>query len=154
VISWSTSDPSVNLASLVSNPALLSISLKNGNHVVKMVLPANSLTGRSMSYTFILLIRSSFFIGVRESQWTTFIRVNCWFLLAMETELETTFSFSANQWFDVDLPLSYQFGYFKTNGRPNEMEILRIRSESSFDYRILPARKSFESPTEMWFVSV
>jgi hypothetical protein len=57
------------------------------------------------------------------------------------TEINTTFTFVASQWYDADLPLQYQFGYMASSGTA---VTLRSKAEVAFWSGVLTAGSSFD----------
>jgi hypothetical protein len=142
-VSWSISDPTIDLASISLVPTVTKLSdvSSSTTSLFNLVLSANSLPERS-TFTFKLICEvlggvSSFaaitvringppFVGVLTSNPT------------QGTMLNTSFQLVASRFEDDDIPLTYEFGYY-SSGTNGAIMVLQSKSLKSHVSSTLPA---------------
>jgi hypothetical protein len=140
---WSVDDPSVELSRVSLSPISQLLFPGSGN-VFNLAVSANSLPAQS---TFIFTLSCSLVNGASSSSSVTITTNSPPYGGSLEVVpthgvvLSTTFSFSASDWLDEDLPLSYQFGYLSSQD-DQEMTVLRSKIELSHTSLLLPLGSS------------
>ena len=133
---WSLDDSSVSLASSLQTPT--SHSLPAGSHTVYLVLSPDSLVGKATPYLFSLSVGTvsasvSVTVNTAPSPGIFAITPN------NGTAMSTKFVFSADKWTDVDVPVTYEFGYVTKKG---SVSVVRGRAENTFASTSLAAGDS------------
>ena len=131
---WSVDDQSISLRSNLLTPLSVSIPAFTAR-TMNFVLEANSLPSRG-SVTFSLSCgpsTASFQVVTNSPPLPGSFTVTP----NEGTELSTVFRFSADAWTDVDLPLTYQFGFISSSSRSKLL--IKSRSDSIFGSSTLPA---------------
>ncbi len=148
--SWSLDSNSrdVELSKISLSPLIQRIAKKDNmkdesilqSMTMYLAIAANSLTAGA-SYTFVLDCVVPF--PGSSSQSSITITVNAApspgiFVVSPREgkELIDRFTFASSQWYDIDLPLSYQYSYVSITG---STIVLKSRSEASYASLLLPA---------------
>ena len=144
---WSTSGSSVDLTKISLVPILATVDgiTSPSTRSFNLVLAANSLPERS---TFTFRLTCVLNTGQSSSAAVT-ISTNGPPLGGVLTVLppdgfmlETVFQLLTSRWVDVDIPLTYEFGYYSVGGT---LMVLQSQSLKSYTTSTLPAGKDTES---------
>ena len=130
---WSVDDTSINIAALARTPT--STQLSAGHNVFNLVLSSNSLVGKALPYVFSLTadgVTSSLNVLVNTAPSPGAFAITPTSGVTMDTK----FVFTATEWSDVDIPISYEFGYLDSRG---STKVVRGRAEASFGTTTLAA---------------
>lgn len=129
---WNMSDGTM-LTEIALSPTTIMIPAGVEQYPLYLALRPDSLVGYA-TYRFVLECgRASASIDVTTNgppQYGTFVVAP-----SVGVELDTTFNMHTESWYDSNLLLTYQFGYFSTTGL---RIVLQSRSERSFVSTLLP----------------
>jgi len=135
-VMWSVDDDAIDLSSFARTK--IRKTLQRGIHSFNLVVAGSSLRGKRTPYTFSLLAsgtKASIAVVVNTAPLPGVFEVSP----GNGTALNTMFSFSASQWADDDVPLSYEFGFSTTEIGTN---VIKGRSEAAFCSSYLPVGRA------------
>jgi hypothetical protein len=135
---WNLVNSNSSLSSIVSTNLMK--QLRVGNNLFNLMINPNTLLPAIGTYSFSLKVDGF------TSLLTISVNVNSppalgSFLVTPTTgtELTTSFTFSAPQWVDQDLPISYEFSFTISYLTSSAKSLIRGRSESTFTSSYLPS---------------
>ena len=151
VATWSVDDTSIDVTKITALPVSVTVSKTT---VISQLILANSLPiGATLSFSLNIVLKSG-----KSSSASVAVTTNappqpglfrC--TPGQGFEVKTSFQFSALQWQDSSLPISYQFGMITSSGA---FLSLQSRSESSFGTTSLSAGLQSANYTQTLFLQV
>ena len=148
---WSVDDTSVDINKITALPVSVSVSKTT---ILSQLILANTLPiGATLSFTLNIVLQSgktssaSVAVSTNAPPQPGLFRCSP----SQGIEVQTGYQFSALQWLDSSLPISYQFGVVTSSG---SYLSLQSRSESSFGTTSLSAGLQSMNYTQTLFVQV